>query len=117
MGSQPCSSSSRVRLRNLTVANSHPWTGGRRTSPSSREATRPASRPKRRANSSLRSNSAKTTMAATSPAIPPTAATTRPPVAPPCSSTRARARMGRASLAKAFQTPETSTATVMRAPE
>jgi hypothetical protein len=112
IATQRCSTRSRVRVRNLTVASSQPATGGRRTSRSSREATRPACTPNRRACSSLRSISANTTTAATSPAMPSSAARTRPPPAPPPSRTSARARTGRPSLAKLFQTPDTSTATV-----
>ena len=114
IGTQRCSTRPMVRARNLTVASSQPATGGRRTHPSSRVATRPASSPNRRAWSSLRSISANTTTAATSPAMPSTAATTRPPVARPWSATRARARTGMPSLMKLFQTPETSTAVVVR---
>jgi hypothetical protein len=114
IGTQPCSSRSRVRVRNLTVANSHPCTGGRRTSRSSREATRPARSPNRSASCSLSSSKAKTTMAATSPAMPSSASMIRVPEAPPWRATRARARMGRPSLAKLFHTPETSTATEAR---
>ena len=102
-----------VRVRNLTVASSQPATGGRRTSPNSRVATRPASSPNRRACSSLRSISANTTIAAARPAMPSRAAMTRPPVAPPWRATRARASTGRPSLMKLFQTPETSTAVVV----
>ena len=111
IGTQPPSSSSRVRVRNLTVASSQPRTGGRPTSPSSREATRPAHSPNRSANCSLRSSNANTTTAPTSPAIPSSAATTRPPLALPCKATRASASTGSPSLTKLFHTPETSTAT------
>ena len=103
-----------VRLRNLTVASSQPVAGPRRTRPSSRVATRAASNPNRRAWSSLRSSSAKITIAVTSPAMPTRAASTRPPPAPPCNSTRARASTGMPSLMKLFHTPETSTAVVVR---
>jgi hypothetical protein len=106
-----------VRARNLTVATSHPATGGRHSNPSSREATRPAHSPNQRASSSLRRRRAKTTIAPTSPAIPTNPATTRPPAAPPCRASRARASTGRPSLAKLFHTPETSTAVVVWAPE
>jgi hypothetical protein len=114
IGIQPCSSRSRVRVRNLTVASSQPCTGGRPTSPSSREATPPAHRPNRSASCSRRSNKAKTTMAATSPAMPSSASMTRVPEAPPWRATRARASTGRPSLAKLFHTPDTSTATEAR---
>jgi hypothetical protein len=53
-------------------------------------------------------------MAATSPAMPSRAAVIRPAPALPWRATRASARMGMASLAKVFQTPETSTAMVVR---
>ena len=76
--------------------------------PSSRVATRPASSPNRRAWSSLRSMSAKMTMAATSPAMPTRAARIGPAPASP------RASTGMASLMKLFHTPETSTAVVVR---
>ena len=102
-----------VRPRNLTVANSQPATGGRLTSRSTREATRPASNPKRRAPSSLRSMRANTTIAAASPPMPARAAMTRPPPALPWRATRAKASTGRPSLMKLFQTPETSTAVVV----
>jgi hypothetical protein len=105
---------SMVRLRNFTVATSQPDTGPRPMIRRSRVATRPASNPNRRAWSSLRSISANTTIAVTSPAMPTTAASTRPPPAPPCSSTRARASTGMPSLMKLFHTPETSTAVVVR---
>ena len=103
-----------MRLRNFTVAISQPWTGGRRIRASSREATRPAVTPTFSAIRSLRSMSANTTMAATSPAMPTRAAVSRPALALPWRATRARASTGMASLAKAFQTPETSTAMVVR---
>ncbi len=102
-----------MRARNLVVASSQPATGGRLTSPSSREATRPASSPNRRAISWLRSSSTNTTIATTSAAIPATAAVIRPPPAPPCKSTSARASTGSPSLTKLFHTPETSTAVVV----
>jgi hypothetical protein len=114
IATQRCSTRPMVRARNLTVASSQPATGGRRTSRSSLEAIRPASSPKRRACSSLRSSSANTTIAATSPAMPSRAAMTRRPVAPPWRATRARASTGMPSLMKLFHTPETSTAVVER---
>jgi hypothetical protein len=64
--------------------------------------------------SSLRSIRANTTTAPTRPAMPTSAAVTRAPPALPCSATSARASTGRPSLAKAFQTTETSTAVVVR---
>ena len=56
-------------------------------------------------------------MAATSVAMPARARVTRAPEALPCRASRARASTGRPSLAKVFQTPETSTATEIRDPE
>jgi hypothetical protein len=81
--------------------------------PSRREATQLASTPNRRASSWLRSSSANTTIAATSPAIPATAATTRPPDAPLQGDQRQR-QDRQAELGEAVPHPETSTATVVR---
>jgi hypothetical protein len=96
------------------VANSQPATGGRPTSPSSREATRPAHTPNRWAISWLRSMRPNTTMAAASPPRPASAAITRPLVTLPYRATRASASTGMPSLMKLFHTPETSTAVVVR---
>src|SRR5215211_9411116 len=99
---QRCSTRPMVRERNLTVANSQPATGGR---PTSLEATRPASNPNRRAWSSLRNNSANTTIAATSPAMPSRAATTRPPVAPPWRAGQGQGQDRQAELDEAVPHP------------
>jgi hypothetical protein len=114
IGTQPCSSRSMVRVRNFTVASSQPCTGGRRTSRSAQEAAAPASSPTRRATCSLRSIRAKITTAAIRAAIPSRAAVTRPPPALPWSATSASASTGMPSLMKVFQTPDTSTAMVVR---
>jgi hypothetical protein len=103
-----------VRTRNFVVASSQPATGGRPTSPSSREATRPPTSPNRWASRWLRRSKAKTVMVAASPAMPTRAALIRRGEVLPRRASRARASTGRLSLTRLFHTPATSMAVVVR---
>ncbi len=65
------------------------------------------------ASRSLRSTSVRASTATTSTASPKMAAPTSPPVARPSATSSTRAMMGRPSLRKMFQMPETRMASVV----